>query len=447
MTAEKNAWREIRRKQDFSEELARKGWIHSFLLPDGTSYDGYTTLEELQRRVSAMPIAQDLLGQRVLDIGAWDGWYSFEMERRGADVVAMDCVAVPNFRKIHAALGSRVDYRVADIQEVTPEEFGRFNVVLFLNVLYHLKHPLLALERVCALSTELVVLSSFTTDEGGHSVEELLEEIPRLDFYETDELGGQFDNWFGPNLACLMALCRTAGFPRVEVLGTTGHSATMACYRKWLPPPPRASAPVRLLNAINARSAGINFRSAGPEEYIACWFESDSPEIVREEVKPEVGGYGVPCLHLSMQSEKVWQCNFRLPPGIAPGWQEVTLRVGESSRSESRAIAVDMPFVVFDLVIAIVCDGVSWTRNTILQPPDRPARVSFWVHGLPDNADVNNVKALLGSVELIVDAVTRADAATIQVNARLPQAMPAGRYSVTVRGGGASASARVEIAP
>jgi tRNA (mo5U34)-methyltransferase len=460
MNAEKEAWREVRRKQDFSEELARKGWFHSFRLPDGTSYEGHLSVEELQRRVSAMPIPQDLSGQRVLDIGAWDGWYSFEMERRGADVVAMDCVAMPNFRKVHALLGSQVDYRIADIHDVTPEEFGRFNIVLFLSVLYHLKHPLLALERVCALATDFVVLSSFTSDGGTRPVEELLDEIPRLDFYETDELGGQFDNWFGPNVACLMALCRTAGFPRVELVEISGPSATLACYRKWLPASPHPSAPVRLLDALNARSSGIYFRPASPEEYIACWFESDCEAIAREEVKPEVAGYGVPCAHLCRHSAKLWQCNVRLPPGLTPGWYDVTLRVGDSRPSVSRRIAVDVPgpFVAGDLAIHSACDAFLWRPDTIVKTTDRRPVVSIWVRGLPDNADRNNVQAFLGDLELYVDAVKPFDsgtskalavdgAALMQVNAMLPDAVAIGRHSLTVRAGGrVSAPLTVEVA-
>ena len=232
MTGERESWQRQRRQQDFSEQLAQKGWFHSFRLPDGTFYDGHLSLEELERRVSRMPIPADLSGRRVLDIGAWDGWFSFEMERRGAEVVAIDCVEVKNFRKIHAALGSKVDYRVADIHELRLEEVGRFDLVLFLSVLYHLKHPLLALEKVCALTTELAMVSSFITDDYTRPIDELLAEVPRLDFYETDELGGHQDNWFGPNLAGLMAMCRVAGFAHGELIEISGPSATVACYRK-----------------------------------------------------------------------------------------------------------------------------------------------------------------------------------------------------------------------
>jgi tRNA (mo5U34)-methyltransferase len=45
---------------------------------------GFQSIEQLRRRISQFPIPENLTGKRVLDIGAWDGWFSFEMERRGA---------------------------------------------------------------------------------------------------------------------------------------------------------------------------------------------------------------------------------------------------------------------------------------------------------------------------------------------------------------------------
>jgi tRNA (mo5U34)-methyltransferase len=446
MSDEKESSLRARQNQDFSQDLAKKGWFHSFRLPDGTFYDGHLSVEELQRRVSFMPIPADLSGQRVLDIGAWDGWFSFEMEHRGAHVVAIDCVEVKNFRKIHAALGSGVEYRVADIHDVTIESWGRFNIVLFLSVLYHLKHPLLALEKVCALATDLAIVSSFTMDDYRRALPDLLSDLPRLDFYETDELGGQLDNWFGPNLACLMALCRAAGFARVDLLDISGQSATVACYRKWLPPAPHAPAGPRLLSAINARSSGINFRTAASEEHVACWFESEAMPIARESLKPEVGGYGVPCLHLSKQAGNAWQCNFRLPPGLTPGWHAVALRLGDSASSDCLRIAVDVPFVVGELAIHSACDAFSWQPSAIVRSADGRAGVSIWVRGLPENADRNNVKAFLGSVELVVDAVTPSNGATMQLNAMLPEMPPLGSHSLAVSAGGVrSAPIMMEI--
>src|SRR6266536_3723784 len=71
-------------------ELNRLGWYHSIELPDGRVIQGLQTVEQLRTRIAQFPIPQDLRGKRVLDIGAWDGWFSFEMERRGAEVVAID---------------------------------------------------------------------------------------------------------------------------------------------------------------------------------------------------------------------------------------------------------------------------------------------------------------------------------------------------------------------
>ncbi len=54
-----------------------------------------------------------------------------------------------------------------------------------------------------------------------------------MEFYETDELCGQFDNWVGPNVACLEAMCRTAGFASVQLECVVDHRAHVTCFRQW----------------------------------------------------------------------------------------------------------------------------------------------------------------------------------------------------------------------
>ena len=132
-------------------QLSDKGWWHSFELPDGSIIEGVSDLAAQKRRIAQFPIPQDLRGKRVLDIGAWDGWFSFEMERRGAEVVAIDRWENPRFYEIRRMLGSKVDYREMDVYELHPDKIGTFDIVLFMGVLYHVKHPLLALERVCSV--------------------------------------------------------------------------------------------------------------------------------------------------------------------------------------------------------------------------------------------------------------------------------------------------------
>jgi tRNA (mo5U34)-methyltransferase len=126
------------RGHDFSGELLQKGFYHSFELPDGTHVDGYNPVEYLRERWRLFDLPEDLNGRTLLDIGTWDGWFSFEAERHGARVTALDCVEIESFLELRKRLGSSVDYRILDFYELPQSGLGRFDYVLFLGVLYHL---------------------------------------------------------------------------------------------------------------------------------------------------------------------------------------------------------------------------------------------------------------------------------------------------------------------
>ena len=89
-----------------------------------------------------MKYPADLRGKRVLDIGAWDGFYTFEMERRGAHVVALDLFRNEKFLLARDLVKSKAEYVVGDICRLSSKDLGRFDIVLFFGVLYHVKHPL-----------------------------------------------------------------------------------------------------------------------------------------------------------------------------------------------------------------------------------------------------------------------------------------------------------------
>ena len=180
------------------ERLNKLGWYHSIELPDGRVIEGHQSIEQLKQRIAQFPIPQDLRGKRVLDIGAWDGWFSFEMERRGAEVMALDATRSTRLLEAKKLLGSQIDYYVGDICRLTYRDLGTFDIVLFFGVLYHLKHPILALENVCGMCRDLACIESFVTGTDAAAV-------PVMEFYETTELRGQLDNWVGPNVPCLMA--------------------------------------------------------------------------------------------------------------------------------------------------------------------------------------------------------------------------------------------------
>src|SRR5579863_1163990 len=147
-------------------ELNRLGWYHSLELPDGQIIQGLQTLDQLRLRLAQFPIPSNLRGKRVLDIGAWDGWFSFEMERRGAQVVALDATRNPKLLLARELLNSKVEYLNADISRISAKDLGHFDIVLFMGVLYHLKHPLLALENVCEMTGDLACLESYVIDDG-----------------------------------------------------------------------------------------------------------------------------------------------------------------------------------------------------------------------------------------------------------------------------------------
>ena len=124
-----------------TEAFARNTPYHSLELLDGTVLPGLIPVASLRARLDAYPLPQDLRGKRVLDIGAASGWNSFECERRGADVVAADYVEYEEFTAVKRLRDSKVEYAITEMEEVTPERFGRFDYVLFFGVLYHLRHP------------------------------------------------------------------------------------------------------------------------------------------------------------------------------------------------------------------------------------------------------------------------------------------------------------------
>ncbi len=422
--------------QTWRAKLAKTGWWHSFELPDGRVIEGMNTLESLKTRVGMFPIPQDLRGKRVLDIGAWDGWFSFEMERRGAQVVAVDCDDSQNFRYLHRELGSKIDYRVMDMYELSPATLGgMFDIVLFLGVLYHLKHPLLALERVCALTRDLTVIQTFVSQEPGS---------PVMEFFEIDELGGQFDNWCAPNVACVTAMARTAAFARAEVINTNMSkfsSATFACYRHFQDIGKASQAAPVLAAAVHAKDFGLNFRS-DRDDCASAWFTCQAPNLTRADVQVSVGSFHVVPVAVAPR-DGAWQVTFKIPPGLETGWNDVRLRTTTSPWSNPAKIALDMPIEVTSLAITGAADGKTWTpfEVQISSDPNDAAVLSLWVAGLPENRDHRNLHIQLGPHAIEADTIAPWESGQpSQVNVFLPGDAPPGIYPLTVAIGGVTAA-------
>ena len=406
-----------RRKQhDFSDRLRELGWYHSFELPDGTAIRGYMELDWQRERWSRFPIPADLTGKRVLDIGAWDGWFSFEAERRGAAVTSVDRQEQPSYLWMHRKLDSKADYRNLDIFELPWVDVGRFDIVFCLGVLYHLRHPLWGLEILARLATELVIVETFVTDSARWR--DHVNDIPTMEFYETTELNGNFDNWAGPTVGCVLAMCRAAGFARVELIAVDRDNALVACWRK-LPPEPGAPdrEPPELLVAANPVTLGVNFNSRRDHD-IDCWFRAGAQLPPKEELLLEVGGLGAAAA-LAGTDSGIYKAKFHLPPGLQAGWSDVRLRFPGSRFSARQRIAIDMPVVAERIAIAGVRDSLRWEADRL--NVTESGYLSCWIEGLPENADRGNVRLWLGDELMSVTFVGEPIGGRRQINARAPR--------------------------
>lgn len=412
-----------RKQNSMREPLARLGLYHSFLLPDGRELRGVLPRELLQHRIDSYQFPANLTGKRALDIGPWDGYFTFELERRGADVVAIDYVDLDTFRELHRLYQSRAAYHQLDVYELDPARHGKFDIVLCLGVLYHLKHPLLALEKICAVTTDVCIVDSFVLDGGAVQAG-----IPYAEFYEHDQLGGQLDNWCGPTVSALAAWIRAAGFARAELLHVAGDTARLAAHRHWLPA--SAGAPPTILHGLNGhRHRGRTFHSQ-QEEYLVLWclWEGDPPKL--DQVFPEVDGYGVAPLSCVAVEAGV-TVSVRLPPGLAPGRHHVAIRLGDHGLSQSREFYLDLPPLTSPVELLSVQDGITWADAGVDYA--HGGWLTAWVKGLSPEAEVANVAVLVGEVPHRPEAVNwNAEAQAWQVNTRLRPVILPGRQAVAV---------------
>ena len=422
--------------QEQIERFKRLGWYHSIELPNGEIIQGHQTVEQQRLRLRQFPIPEDLRGKRVLDIGAWDGWFSFEMEKRGASVVAVDATYNEKLLQAREWLGSKIEYRVMDVYELRPAELGVFDIVLFLGVLYHLKHPVLALERVCAMSRDLVCVESQVMHDGFDPGA-----VPVMEFYERDELGGQFDNWVGPNVACLMAMCRSAGFAWVHFEGMLIDRAHVSCFRTWAGAPGTAAGP-RLAGMVNTATLDLKF-SADRDEYVSLWFLSESEALTVDDVYPEAGGFGSRPLKVVNAGPGGWEVVFKLPPGLASGWHPVRARVRDSAYSNSILLALDVESAELserteargdpEVQIDSAWDGKVWELNRVTM--GEQASLAIWARGLKD-VPQQDICVRLNGYDLPAVYVGEPDAKGLrQVNAMLPHGIASGAAVVNIAAG------------
>jgi tRNA (mo5U34)-methyltransferase len=249
-------------------EAARHHWFHSIALGHGVVTAGLKPPAVLAAEARAVFDRVDLTGRSVIDIGAWDGFFSFEARRRGAARV----LATDHFTWTHEQFRGRESFDFArrtlnadveamdiDVGELTPERVGTFDVVLFLGVFYHLYDPIAGLGRAASLARDLLIVETALD----------LQDVPRpaMVFYPGAELGNDATNWWGPNVLCMIDLLRGLGFGTIDAT-MHPHGANRGIFHAWRstaarrcdPAPETVFDPARLRGLSRRRKLRLGWR-------------------------------------------------------------------------------------------------------------------------------------------------------------------------------------------
>lgn len=233
-------------RDEILSELKRlEPWFHRIDLGDGL----YTKTESIMGEPVDHPqgpwqtiqriLPRDLAGKTVLDVGCNAGFYSFEAKRRGAKRVLGVDGQRQHVRQglfVRKVLGLDVEFRRVNVYELNPRITEQFDITLALGLLYHLKHPILALENLYQVTKELLVIETAimpperTPESFPHPLGEQQMLLHPLAFVENPAgAKEQVFNWFLPGIEALKALLRTTGFDEVEIVEAKNERAVVVC--------------------------------------------------------------------------------------------------------------------------------------------------------------------------------------------------------------------------
>jgi tRNA (mo5U34)-methyltransferase len=242
-------------RQGLEQKIAELGpWFHNFQLADGvwTNPAGGPGPQYPDGRWQIIrPLLPHVSAKSVLDIGCSSGFFSLKLKELGAGyVLGVDAgeqpKAIDQARFAARTLGLDVDFQILSVYDL--DRIGReFDIVLFMGVLYHLRHPLLALEAVRRRCRETAIIQSITTthDQSFNELEAadllhsslhspLLEDprYPAIRFVEG-ALDGDVTCWFVPNPQAMMSMLRSCGF-KPEQLAYAGRADIFVrCALSW----------------------------------------------------------------------------------------------------------------------------------------------------------------------------------------------------------------------
>jgi tRNA (mo5U34)-methyltransferase len=214
--------------------LADRTCYHRYEIEPGLTTPGTFIDVDPRACLDELGVPPDLSGLKALDIGAWDGAFTFELLRRGARVTALDIQHpdVTVFNAVRDLLQADVRYVQASIYDLDVSGQDAFDLVLFAGVYYHLKHPMLALQRIRQSLADSGSLFIEGASCSVHLAQELAREIPgatpdllavlvdRLPISLFDmekKVYRHWSNWWFPTTQCLQAMLTDCGFRDVRL--------------------------------------------------------------------------------------------------------------------------------------------------------------------------------------------------------------------------------------
>ncbi len=232
--------------EEMLAELKRlEPWFHSIELGEGVR----TKTESVMGEPVDHPrkpwetiqqcIPRDMRGKSLLDVGCNAGFYSFEAKRLGATRVLGVDAQRQHVRQglfVRKVLGLDVEFRRLNVYELNPRTVGQFDVTLALGLLYHLKHPILALENLYQVTKELLVIETAimppaqTPESFAYSLGAAQMVLHPLAYIENPaDAKEQVFNWFMPSVEALRVMLLHTGFAEVEFVEVKEDRAIVVC--------------------------------------------------------------------------------------------------------------------------------------------------------------------------------------------------------------------------
>jgi len=213
---------------------AQPYWFHRIDLGNGVVTPGWN--DPATTKLPYFGLPDSMAGMRVLDVGCSEGFFSFEAERRGAaEVVSVDDspAALQRFRICAGVLGSPIEPNCLSVYDLDPSKLGTFDLVMFFGVLYHLRYPLLGMEKVAGMARRTVLVQSRTFESSKW------EAVPMSRFNRDGVISGPPHNrirdttvLWEPNAACLRDMLANVGLADIERIGRRPPTARESITRR-----------------------------------------------------------------------------------------------------------------------------------------------------------------------------------------------------------------------